>query len=223
MCSLRHHARSSCDWPLWRRHRFWLFVNTDSFCVRGRSCCLDVCWEGKTFRVICSHLSPTNVIHVYAKDLEDLRVLTNSREEGSAVHICVDAQTGLGTTPPRPYCENIGMATTVTHRAEKRRLLWKFIMENMLTATHTFDTEEDGIKNDIYTCYYNGKHEPQQIDYILPSVRCLRSKTFDSPATQSDHWGLTATIKISTYKEDAPEDTRETHWMAMPRQIQLQQ
>ena len=115
------------------------FVKTDSFCVKGRHCCLEVCWEGKKFRVICSHLSPTNVIHAYAKDLDDLRVLMNSREEDSAVHICVDAQTGLGTWPPRPYSENIGTATTVSHRAEKRRLLENFIMENMLTATNTFD------------------------------------------------------------------------------------
>ena len=29
-----------------------------SFCVKGRSCAIYVCWEGKKFRVICSHLNP---------------------------------------------------------------------------------------------------------------------------------------------------------------------
>ena len=41
------------------------------------------------------------MIHVYAKDLDDRRELVNERDEGSAVHICVDAQTGLGSEPPR--------------------------------------------------------------------------------------------------------------------------
>ena len=100
-----------------------------------------------------------------------------------------------------PFCENIGMATTVSHRVEKRRLLENFIMENMLTATDTYDTEIVGIKRNIYTCCFNGRHEPQQIDYILPPDRCLRSKTFHSPATKSDHWGLTATIRSPHAKE----------------------
>ena len=66
------------------------------------------------------------------------------------MHFCVDAQTGLGTTPPRPYCENMGTATTDSHRAGKWRLLEIFIMENMLTATNTLDREEDGIKRNFF-------------------------------------------------------------------------
>ena len=176
-------------------------VKVDSFRVRRRNCSLGICWEGKKFRVICSHLLLTSVSHENAKDLVDLGALTNAREEDSAVHICVDAQTGLGTTPPRPFRENIGMAMGVLHRAGKRRLLKNFIMENMLTATNTYDTEIVGIKRNIYTCSFNGRHEPQQIDYILPPDRCLRLKTFDSPATTSGHWGLTTTIRSPHAKE----------------------
>ena len=52
-------------------------MKMDPFRVQGRNCSLDVYSEGKKFRVDCFHLSPTCVIHVYAKDLDDLRVLTN--------------------------------------------------------------------------------------------------------------------------------------------------
>ena len=35
------------------------FVVGGSFCVKGRNCALDVCWEGKKFRVICSQSTPS--------------------------------------------------------------------------------------------------------------------------------------------------------------------
>ena len=49
---------------------------------------------------------------------------------GHAGHVqfCVDAQTGLGTKVLVSASSNIGTATTVTHRAEKQRLLECFIM-----------------------------------------------------------------------------------------------
>ena len=162
------------------------FVIGGSFCGKGRNCALDVCWEGKKFRVICSHLSPSSVLHAYAKEIYDLRTLVNSRGMDTEVLICVDAQTGLGTWPPRPYSANIGTATTVSLRVEKQRMLYNLIMENTLTATNTFHFEEGN--NNIYTCNYNGNHEPQQIVFILSSDNRLRSRTFDSPATKSDHW-----------------------------------
>ena len=128
----------------------------------------------------------SSVMHAYAIDLADFRSLVNSRGVDTEVHICVDAQTGLGTLPPRPYSKNMGTATTVSHRVVKQRMLDNFIMENMLTATNTFHFEEE--TNNIYTCNCNGKHEPQQITYILSFDNRLRSRTFDSPATNSDHW-----------------------------------
>ena len=107
---------------------------------------------------------------------------------------------------------NIGAATTITHRAEKQRLLECFIMEHSLIATNTFSTD-DASFNNICTCNYNGCHDSQQIDYILSSDHSLRSRTFDSSATASDHWGLTATIRE---RESTREKTRqETNWMGM--------
>ena len=78
--------------------------------------------------MICSPLNPLSVMHLYAKDLDDLRSLVTSRGSDMHAHICVDAQTGLGTIPPRPESANIGTATTVSHRVEKRRILESFIM-----------------------------------------------------------------------------------------------
>ena len=90
------------------------------------NCAFNVCWEGKKFRVICSHLNPGSVMHMCAGDLEDLRSLVTSRVKG---------------------------------------------------------------------------HEPQ-IDYILSSDHnSLSSRIFDSSATASDHWGLTATTRAKRGKK----------------------
>ena len=113
-----------------------------SFCVEGRSCAVDVCWEGKKLRVICSYLNPGSVMHMYARDLEDLRMLVTSRWKDAHVHTCVDAQTGRGTGIPGAASSNVGPATTVTHRVEKQRPLQCFIMEHLLTATNTFSNDD---------------------------------------------------------------------------------
>ena len=57
--------------------------------------------------------------HVMRGDLEDLSMLVTSRAKDAHVHICVNAQTGLGTGVLGPANSDIGTATTVTHRAEK--------------------------------------------------------------------------------------------------------
>ena len=188
----RLHVLGSDAWRSWSAFRKCM-VNS-SFWVGGRNCSVDVCWERKKFRVICSHLNPGSVRPMYARDLEDLSMLVTTRVKDAFDHICVDAQTGLGSGVPGPANSNIGTATTVTHRAEKQRLHECFIMEHSLTATNTF-SNNDARNTNIYTCNYNECHEPQQIDYILSSDHSMRSRTFDSSATSSDHWGLTATIK----------------------------
>ena len=72
--------------------------------------------------------------------------------------------------------QSLVTATTVTHRVEKQRMLERFIMENLFTATNTFHFEDD-VATNIYTWSYNGNHEPQQIDYILSFDDSLRSRT----------------------------------------------
>ena len=75
-------------------------IVNSSFRVRGRNCSVDVCWERKKFRVICSHLNLGSVGRMYARDLEDLSMLVTTRVKDAHVHICVDAQTGLGAGVP---------------------------------------------------------------------------------------------------------------------------
>ena len=43
----------------------------------GENCSIDVCWEGKKLRVICTHLNLGSVMHMYARDLEDLRIASH--------------------------------------------------------------------------------------------------------------------------------------------------
>ena len=178
-CLQRLHAWGNDAWRsksrLTSRH-----VVSGSFCVKGRSCAIDVCWEGKKFRVICSHLNPGSVMHMCAGDLEDLRSLVTSRMKDAHVHVGVGAQTGAwdrdtwDKQPKHWYCYNA-------------------IIGHLSTATNTFSNDDDRNAN-ILTCNYNGRHEPQQIDYILSSDNSLRSRTFDSSTTVSDHCVLTATI-----------------------------
>ena len=52
--------------------------------------------------------------------------------------------------------------------------------------------KDDDSNASIITCSYH-LPSPQQVDHILSSDVSLRSRTFESSATVSDHWGLTAT------------------------------
>ena len=64
-------------------------------------------------------------------------------------------------------------------------------MGHLLTATDTFKKDHGSAAN-VVTRDHHCRHEPQQIDYILPSDVSLRPGTFDSSSTVFDHWSLTA-------------------------------
>ena len=85
-------------------------IVSGTFRVKRRSFALDICWERKRVRAICSHLHPRSGMHMYAGDLEDLRLLVTFRAIHAHVRICVDAQNGLGTSASRPGSRNIGTA-----------------------------------------------------------------------------------------------------------------
>ena len=91
--------------------------------------------EVKRFQVICSHLNPGSVMHMYVGDSEDLRLLVTSRTEDAHVHMCVDAQTGLGTSASRPGSSNICTATTITHRPGKNKEYSSLTMTHVGTPT----------------------------------------------------------------------------------------
>ena len=87
-------------------------------------------------------------MHMYAGDLEDVRSLVTSRMKGAHVHIGVGTQTGLGTGIPGTSSRNIGTATTPS---------WDTCRQPQTLSGNA----------NIFTCNYNGRHEPQQIDHIL--------------------------------------------------------
>ena len=95
-------------------------------------------------------------------------------------------------------------------------------MEN-LTATNTFRSEDNGITNISLHLQLPQNHELHQIDYILSSDNNLLSRVFDSSATNSDRWGLTATIKSKRAKNTMEEDGQETNWMRVSGPCQIQQ
>ena len=122
-------------------------------------------------------------------------MLVTTRLKDAHVHICVDAQTGLGAGVPGPPNSNVGTATTLTHREEKQRLLECFIMEHSLTATNTSATMTPAIPTSTRATTMAATKSQQKNTYILSSDHSLRSRTFDSSATTLDLWGLTATIR----------------------------
>ena len=168
-------------------------IVNSSFRVRGRNCSIDVSWERRNFRVVCSHLNKGSDARL-CEGLGRPEHACWSRMRMSI--FCVDAQTGLCTGVPGSASSNIGRHchNCYTSRRRKQRLLECFIMDHLLTATNTLSSDDDRNTN-IYTCNYHGCHEPQQIDCIFSFVQSLSSRVFDSSATASDHWGLTATIR----------------------------
>ena len=124
------------------------------------------------------------------EDLEDLRSLVTSRSKNDHVHICMDAQT-LGTSGSRARCRNSGTAATLSMKNKdfSSASPWNTCSlpqthsEMRMRATPTFSLA-------IYHC----RHDSQQIDFVLSPDVSLRSRTFNSSATVSDHWRLTVTI-----------------------------
>ena len=100
--------------------------------------------------MICSHLNPGSVMHMFAGDLENLHSLVTSRTKDAHVHIGVDATSAR--------------TTTITHRPEKTetpRVL------HHGTPAHCHKHHQK--RANMLTCNYRCRHEPQQIDNILSS------------------------------------------------------
>ena len=73
-CLQRLHATGQLRLPMVVAAENVPHVIGGSFCMKGRNCAVDVCWEVKKF-------NPSSVMHLYARDLEDLRSLVSSRGE----------------------------------------------------------------------------------------------------------------------------------------------
>ena len=171
---------------------------------------LDVCWEEKKFRVISSHLTPFSAMLLYVKDVDDFRSLVTARGRDSHVHICVGAQAGLGTMPPRPYGANIGTATTVSHRVEKQRMFESFIMEILLTATLRMT-----VPSTSTPATTTGITNHNRLTTSFPLTNSLRSRTFD-PGTDGFY-------QIQACEDTTEKDCLETDLVGMPRSHRLQQ
>ena len=104
---------------------------------------------------------------------------------------------------------NVAWDRDTWDKQPKHWYCYNAIIGHLSTATNTFSNDDDRNAN-ILTCNNNGRHEPQQIGYILSSDNSLRSRTFDSSATVSDHWVLTATINHKRGKTPGPKAHQET-------------
>ena len=171
------------------------YVIGGSFCVKGKNCALDVCWEGKTFRMICSHLAPLSVMHLYAKDLDDFRSLLTPRGRDSARPFLCGRSDRLGVNATKTISRTHWHCYT-----GKQRMFESFIMEKLLTATNTFHFEDDGVPSTSTLATITGITNHKRLTASFPLTNSLRSRTFDSSATNCDHWGLIAAIKSEHVK-----------------------
>ena len=102
----------------------------------------------------------------------------------------------LGTIPARPKSANIGSATTGSHLVEKknkegsRASSWK-----ICSQPQTLSTLRMTVPATSTPATTTGITNHNRLTTYFPSDNSLRSRTFDSSTTNSDHWGLIAAIK----------------------------
>ena len=116
-------------------------------------------------------------MHLYAKDLDDLRALVASRGEVTrkSTFVCTLRRV-WGQRHQDRTAQNIGTVKLFPIVSKNNKCSRDSSWKKLLPATSTFHFEDDGATN-IFICNYNGKHEPQQIDCILSSDNRVRSRT----------------------------------------------
>ena len=131
-------------------------VTGGSFCVKGK------------YSVICSHLNPSSVVDLYAKDLDDFRSLVSWRQ-------CHQDQMALALlqlfhiVSKNKECSSVS-SWKICSRPQTHSILRMTVPLTSTLAITTGNTNQS-------------------------SDNSLHSRTFDSSATKSDHWGLMAAIK----------------------------
>ena len=93
--------------------------------------------------MICSHLNPSSVMHLYAKDLDDLPSLVTSRGSGLHVHICADAQTGLVTNTHQDRTAQTLALLQLFHIVSKTRRIFESSIRMTVPLTSTLATTRE--------------------------------------------------------------------------------
>ncbi len=141
--------------------------------------------SGGTFWLISAHLDPQRAIHLYQHSLDILEKLFIAAPMGSTIIASIDANDSIALPETEPT-STVG-PYTVGFASRKGILLRTLLSEYGVVAANTWTHTASGDA----TCYYDGKYEPKQIDYMgvgmdLPH-RGYSCRVGETMASKSDH------------------------------------
>ena len=159
---------------------------------RNRCMAVPVDWGNLGVWLINAHLDPYSDPSAYQESRDGvyaLAALAGTRK----IVICVDAQAALGPRLDGDDPSVVGTAVS-DGRSWKSTHFLNLMCELGLVLINTFDLPND----DCFTCHYDGKHQPRQIDHIAvaPSLRSIAGCTLlDCAAADTDHRCLSLRIE----------------------------
>ena len=154
--------------------------------------------KGKKLRLISSHLEAGHSLEAYEVSLAQLESALPAAP-GQMVIVGLDGQDRVG--PRMPWDLPLIGDFAEEPRGQKGELLVRFAHLHSLLFANTQAVDPLG----TYTCHYNLKSEPKQIDYFLvpgaSGPKCQAS-VLESTATVSDHRPLYLVWEMDKYKEE---------------------
>ena len=175
--------RSSC---LIVHARYSLDIDASCVCI-GNSCAVAISSSGYNLWVVCSHLDSGHFIQdgKYQSDLADLHDIIHQCPPQHRTILCVDAQDSLG--PLDEINSSVLGDLAEEGRSSKGELFLELLSRHKLKVWNTVLGEEsDG----TFTCNFDLKREPKQIDFIasgLPHHNIKSCRIYDSDINLSDH------------------------------------
>ena len=207
----------ACGIVIHQNIKHCIIPRSSIFKARAASICIH--WEGWNIKIVSGHLTPDHSKDNYINSINDIKDIIDEKDQtrelfkktkhfdrarlsGPIYHILgIDAQVSVG--PPDTREEGLYIGTSVM-RGKQRT--WKtynfiqFILDYKLTLCNTFSKNTE----DIFTCGYYLKSEPNQIDYVLsdfPNCVMKESGCHQSAATITDHRSVYASFIGKWWRE----------------------
>eukprot|EP00971_Amphidinium_carterae_P025656 506127-Amphidinium_carterae.1 len=178
--------------------------------VGSHSVAVKIGWQKQAIWFMSSHLCPYNSLAEYKWDLDEALSLVPALGGQDKCVWGVDAQTPLTSSGEAQHGDAIG--TSVSNVPDvKAPLFVDAVRELGLVLANTFLPVAD----DIATCYYDGRHEPRQIDFVGVSLDLYgRSQTmmWHSCATNSDHRAIVVDLLGGTKQRRRYTRPLPVHW-----------
>ena len=176
------------------------------FISRGRHIGVDIQGgNGCSVRFISGHLPANQIDDDYSDSIADLQYIIDGRPNGYQVVMGVDAQEAVGGRDGENHFSDffdLGVIGELTKGrcGTRGEILLNFMEFNGLSLRNTFGEGAEGIiQEDCYTCNYDLRRLPKQIDYVASSLRRVTARVVDATATSSDHRPIYAFIPWESF------------------------